>query len=104
MEKCQGKICRCAADGHVPASEIKDDFVWHLHYALAPGVEKHLRSKSPSQPQNTLQHMHPNNSNRWREAYPWWGILVMAPGQPPHQDVGAGRWHITPQTTTYQSQ
>ena len=48
LGKCQGRICGRAAVGHVPASEISDEFASSLCTALAPGVEKRLATEPPT--------------------------------------------------------
>ncbi len=48
LGKCQGRICGRAAVGHVPASEISDEFASSLCTALASGVEKRLATEPPT--------------------------------------------------------
>lgn len=48
LGKCQGKICGRAQEGHVPASEITDDFANELCSKLAPGVERRLATEPPT--------------------------------------------------------
>jgi hypothetical protein len=56
LGKCQGRICGRASGGHVPVSEITDEFASSLCNALAPGVEKRLATEPAATYQSFQQH------------------------------------------------